>query len=117
MSTDIEGRVSGIDAAALTDFCRRVRAALGDGLVELRLFGSKARGDAGPDADIDVLVVIDAPGGRWPLAGTVSDVAFDVNLEHDVFISPIVVTTSMLSEEGWRRSPLMRAVRAEGVRL
>ena len=28
------------------------------------LFGSEARGDARPDSDIDLLILIDQPGGR-----------------------------------------------------
>ena len=31
------------------------------GVVELALFGSMARGDAGPDSDIDILVSFDGP--------------------------------------------------------
>jgi hypothetical protein len=44
-------RLSVTDTTALDDFTRRLRAALGEQIVEMRLFGSKARGDAGPDAD------------------------------------------------------------------
>jgi predicted nucleotidyltransferase len=46
------------EQAALHDFVQRVRGALGANLVELRLFGSRARGDAAADSDIDVLVVV-----------------------------------------------------------
>jgi len=47
-----------VERAALDSFCDGARAALGPNLLELRLFGSKARGDASADADLDVLVVV-----------------------------------------------------------
>ncbi len=43
--------------AAAEDFARRVRATLGDRVDSIVLYGSVARGDAGPDSDVDVLVV------------------------------------------------------------
>jgi predicted nucleotidyltransferase len=110
-------RLSPVDNRALSDFIRRVRAALGDNVVELRLFGSKARGDAGPDADLDVLVVVGTNQNRWPAAKTVSNIAFDVNLEHEVFISPIVLTATMMADPRWMHSPFLQTVLAEGVRL
>ena len=44
------------DAAALQDFLREVKAALGNNLVEVKLFGSKATGLDQPN--IDVLVAV-----------------------------------------------------------
>ena len=110
-------RLSAAEDLALSDFVRRVRAAFGDNVVDLRLFGSKARGDAGPDADLDVLVVVGPGPNRWPAARTVSDIAFDVNLEHEVFVSPVVLTTTMVADPRWMNSPLLRAIRSEGVSL
>jgi predicted nucleotidyltransferase len=40
-------------------FRRRLRAHFGARLRRLVLFGSYARGDAGPDSDVDVVVVLD----------------------------------------------------------
>lgn len=44
---------------ALAEYAERLRAVFGERLVELRLFGSYARGDAHEDSDVDVLVLID----------------------------------------------------------
>ena len=43
--------------AAAEDFAQRVLAVLGDRVGAIVLYGSVARGDAGPDSDVDVLVV------------------------------------------------------------
>ena len=49
----------------LTDFVPVCRAHYGPKLVSVAVFGSVGRGTAGPDSDIDVLVVVeDSPDGR-----------------------------------------------------
>ena len=44
------------DAAAIEEFVERVRAILGNNLVEVKLFGSKATGKDKPESDKDVLL-------------------------------------------------------------
>ncbi len=41
------------------DFAREVRHQLGDRVREIRLFGSRARGDAGRNSDYDMLVIVE----------------------------------------------------------
>ncbi len=49
-----------IDEAAIADFCRRWK------IKELAVFGSAARGDLGPQSDIDLLVTF-APDADWTM--------------------------------------------------
>lgn len=74
------------DARAVQEFTHRVRQGLGTELIALKLFGSKVTGAATPESDIDVLVVVDDV--RPEVRDRVLDIAFDVNLGHDVYISP-----------------------------
>ncbi len=56
------------DHARLAEICRRYRVA------KLELFGSRARGEARPDSDVDLLVTFEegyTPG--WELAGLLED--------------------------------------------
>ena len=46
------------EKSALMQFKADLEQALGSQLIELKLFGSKARGDDQPDSDIDVLVIV-----------------------------------------------------------
>jgi len=103
------------DAAALEEFLRGLRAALGKNFLEAKLFGSKATGKDQPDSDIDVLVVVNRNGVETE--DRVLDIAFDVNLKHDVYISPRVIDRSILSDPVWSITPFLRAVAKEGISL
>ncbi len=80
----------------------------------LVLFGSRARGDAEPDSDLDVMVILNTPVDR-EVEDYVNDCAWEVGLEHSIVVVP--VTVSRLDwEEGLLSSSLLAiAVRQEGV--
>ncbi len=103
------------DSEALREFSTRIRAALGANLRELRLFGSKARGDARPDSDLDVLVVV--TGDRVGAEDLAIDIAFDINVARDLYISPRVVTAGSLTDPVWRTTLFVQTVTREGVAL
>ena len=102
---------------AVNEFVRRLRHDLPDNILDLRLFGSEARGDAAPDSDIDVLVVVQPEHERPALETRVVDIAFDVNLEFNVFISPSVTTPAILNHPVWRETPFIETVLREGIPL
>jgi predicted nucleotidyltransferase len=101
----------------LEEFVSTLRSALAPHLVDLRLFGSVARGDARPDSDIDVLVVVEPHTERRRLANEIVDIAFKVNLAHNVYISPRVVTPEILNDPVWRQTGLLQAIERESVPL
>ena len=88
------------------------------------LYGSYARGDATPDSDVDVMIVVAweeerLPGGFYrsmygdPRWERIVDLAMDITLDFGIYISPILIGRSRFEE--W--SPLMHSVRREGVEL
>ncbi len=71
-------------AAAAARYAELLRGALGENLVSVVLFGSVARGEAGPDSDIDLLVVCETfPAGRFARLRMLepADQAFETELE------------------------------------
>lgn len=52
------------------------------------LFGSKVRGDAGKDSDIDILIVI--RNGSKELKNKITDLAFEIILKYGVDIEPTI---------------------------
>ena len=103
------------ESDALQEFVARIRAALGSTLREVRLFGSKARGDARADSGSR------RPGrhrGRSVQTEDLAiDIAFDINVANDLYISPRVVTAESLANPVWRTTLFVQAVTQEGVPL
>lgn len=82
------------------------------------LYGSKARGDGKPDSDLDLLIVLTAgtpydEGWGHPLWRTATDGAYDVLIEREVDMSPLVATQEELKK--WK--PMWDAIQREGVEI
>lgn len=100
---------------AVKEFCTVVKDTLGTDLVSLRLFGSKARGTAGTDSDIDVAVMVRKRNSTvWD---KVMDAAFTVNLKWEVYISPRVIESRVLKDPKWRATGFVRNLKREGIAL
>lgn len=83
-------------------------------LSRLVLFGSRARGDADLDSDLDVLVVLNTPVSR-EVEDYVNDCAWEAGLEHGIVVVPVTVPR-LDWEEGLLSSSLLAiAVRQEGI--
>jgi len=101
--------------AALGDLSRRLRERFGEALLDLRLFGSYARGEAHEDSDVDVCVVLAEVD--WSRQGAVIDLAADVGLAHGLSISPTVFDRTTF--ERWRAQgrALVIDIERDGIRL
>jgi predicted nucleotidyltransferase len=103
------------DAAAIEEFVGRLRGALADNIVEVKLFGSKATGKDQPESDIDILVGVDK--GGVDVEDEVLDIAFETNLKHDVYISPRIIDRATLTDPVWRITPFLKSIEKEGISL
>ena len=112
---DSGATLSGRDAAAVRDFVDRVRATLGKQVLALKLFGSKATGSDTSESDIDVLVLVD--DASVAVEDQVLKIAFDVNLAHDVYISPRVVGKATVDDPVWTNTAFVRAAVNNGIPL
>lgn len=84
------------EKSVLGQFKVSLEQTIGRQLIELRLFGSKARGDDEPDSDIDVLVIVSSDD--WHIRDRVYDIATDMLLQADVCISPKVISKSRFAQ-------------------
>ncbi|RJP21645.1 MAG: nucleotidyltransferase domain-containing protein [Candidatus Omnitrophota bacterium] len=82
---------------------------------EIIVFGSRARGDAAPDSDMDVLVLLDWTS--FELERQVSHCAWEVGFETDIMIQPVVMSHKQAREGPEKSSLLIMAVEKEGVNV
>jgi len=91
-----------------------LKSLYGDRLSQLVLFGSQARGEAGPYSDIDILVVFKSPVNLETEKEHVIDITSVLSLENDTVISCLYMPEERFLYED---SPLLRNIRNEGVIL
>ncbi|MCK4473136.1 MAG: nucleotidyltransferase domain-containing protein [Anaerolineae bacterium] len=103
------------EQCAIEVFLERVRQAHPQRVKQVRLFGSKARGDSHAGSDIDILLIVDEED--WRFRHAISDIAADVSLAHDVLIEPRVIGQARWDEMRRHHFALYENVQAEGVGL
>ncbi len=96
----------------LSELKRELAGALGPRLEAAYLFGSHARGKAGADSDIDILVVVRGNFDYGDLIRGSSAFVSDLSLKHNVVISRTFVSRDRFERE---QSPFLLNVRREGV--
>jgi predicted nucleotidyltransferase len=83
---------------------------------EVILFGSEARGEARPDSDIDLLILIDGDKLTLTQEDAITTPLYELELRTGVTISPIV----MLKKQ-WENRPMITPfylnVMREGIKL
>ena len=84
-------------------------------LLDYRLFGSKARGDASPDSDIDIMIEVD--DYNHEVESLIDHLTFDTNLKYDCFITTIIFGRKELEEGSLGESPVYKAIEREGIRV
>src|SRR3989304_821505 len=84
-------------------------------VIECRLFGSRARGDADEDSDFDIFVEVE--DNDESTERIISDVAWEVGFEHGVVITTVVYSRKELEEGPMQESLLYKNVIREGVSI
>lgn len=83
-------RLNTEDQAWLDSYRAAIAARFGPLVSSIILFGSKARGDATPDSDLDLLLVIEE--GDWRLKSELADVAYELAIGTDIVPSVKIYT-------------------------
>ena len=104
----------------LTDFDLHLAERLKHALIEHNVplyktivFGSRARGEAQPDSDLDVLVLVEHI--TLALRKTISHCAWEVGFEAGVLIQTAVMTREEAEHGPEQSSLLMLAIKEEGI--
>jgi len=81
---------------------------------EIILFGSRARGDADPLSDMDVVVILDGEADDHS-RDLVSDCAWEAGFESGIVVVPVVFSRTEWESHACRYSLLGKAVALEGL--
>jgi predicted nucleotidyltransferase len=108
-------RLAANEREALADFVNRLREGAADQILHVWFFGSKARGLAGSEADLDVLVVV--ADSTLETGRRLDTLAAAVNLEYGVVLSDHIVGRARYEEMARWREPILSDIRRDGIDL
>jgi predicted nucleotidyltransferase len=103
------------ESHAIQILIERLTQAFPDQILATTLFGSKARGDASAESDIDILVIIQSED--WQLVRQIRQIGARVSLEQDVLFNMHVVDHAHWAEMEHAQSTYWRNVQRDGVAL
>ena len=96
----------------ITEFKARASDLYGERLKDVILYGSWARGEATPESDIDLVVVLKGEVIPGREIDRMIDIITQINLNYDTLLS--VYPVSEMTYQG-TKSPLLINVRREGI--
>ena len=115
MNTTLAKNLTVDDRKIIKILTRQLARQFGPRLKSIILFGSRARGDARPDSDIDLAVILDQddPESRE----TIRDLAAELGLEYGLFVS-----TRIWSQKHWNflqalQTSLYQNIQKDGIEL
>ena len=82
-------------------------------IVDLRVFGSRARGDEDEYSDMDIFIEVEMLNQE--IKEKISDIVWEVGFEHYTLISPLIFTRDEIEKSPLRASPIVRNIMADGI--
>jgi predicted nucleotidyltransferase len=99
-------------ASIIKELAAALRARYRDRYLNLLVYGSEARGEAGPHSDIDVLLILRDAAKPSREVDRIADILADFNLRYGVLLSVLPVTQEKFNKA---EGPFWRNVRREGI--
>jgi predicted nucleotidyltransferase len=103
------------ERAWLGAYCHALKAAHADAVEELLVFGSKARGTACPDSDLDLLLIVKSPAAS--IKRKLRRIGYALAAGSDVVPSILAYTAEEWEQRRRSGSPFRQAVERDKVRV
>jgi predicted nucleotidyltransferase len=84
-------------------------------LLDLRVFGSRARGNSDEYSDMDVFVLVETL--NKDLKHKIRDIVWEVGFENFLVISPLIFTKDEIENTALRSSQIVRNIKEDGIRI
>lgn len=82
-------------------------------LIDFKVFGSRARGEADEYSDMDVFIEIESLDKK--IKEKISDITWEIGFENLIVISPLIFTRDEIENSPLRASPIVKNIAEEGV--
>ena len=99
----------------LVRFKSALQSLLGDNLLSVHLFGSRARGEGTEESDLDVLVLVKKKDRA--LCRRIVEESLEVDLKYGTNLAPTILTAEEYRQNREYGTPFYRNVEREGVSL
>jgi predicted nucleotidyltransferase len=101
---------------ALDELIQYLKEEFGNKLEQIKLFGSKLRGDFDKASDIDLFLVFNNKVD-WRFKDKIYEIIFEINLKYEVFLSARIYSSSRLKESKIKTLPFIKNVVEQGIDL
>ena len=104
-----------VERQALARFKAVLQSLLGDKLLSIRLFGSRARDEGTEESDLDVLVVVQNKDRA--LYRRIVEESLNIDLAYDINLAPTILSDEEYRQNREHGTPFYRNVEEEGIAL
>lgn len=84
-------------------------------LIDFKVFGSRARGEADEYSDMDVFIEVEYLDKQ--LKEKIRNITWEVGFENSIYISPLIFTRYEIEDSPLRASPIVKNISEEGVKV
>jgi predicted nucleotidyltransferase len=100
---------------AIGALLEELKQEIGESLLGVWLFGSQARGDAEPDSDIDLLILVSS--ATWPMRQRIYAIAGAIGLKHTLLFNTLVWDPAHGERHRLAETPIWTSLSQEGILL